>query len=172
MLMKLSLSLFLPLCLSLSLSPHAFAGTVGGQIECLEQATEDVGVDVGSIKITLGSDGKAESILIKRAKTESSEAFELNLDQKNAQITHEVGEGVVTDIDEETKKPIYNWGIPKIETIEAKSDRVSFSLKINDHLYSGWPGSHADYEVDGKKSDSTLHILSCKGQLKFPMSKY
>lgn len=143
-------------------------------LECSE-FNDQIGeepVNIAEISIKFDALDQVKEIKVQRNKTEAQEAFELFFNAKNSTLKHETIPGKIIDTDEETHKPIYDWNIEKIEMVEAESangDKIR--LHINDHTYSGVPGSTVYYTVKGKSFSSEEHgnQTGCEGKLRFRM---
>lgn len=119
--------------------------SMANHIRCSETMDDESGnwPQVGSLTIQLDANGNATTISYLRKRTKTNPAINLQLNKNNAVIIHDIQLNRVEEIDEETKEPIYAWGIKDVETIDAKSASmgIELNIKINDHSYSGVPGS-------------------------------
>jgi len=144
-----------------------------GSINCAEQSdvSEGDGGILGEVDIKLDGGDQVVEIKVKRTKTDTQEAVKLVFNAKNSKFKHETIPGKVMDTDEETHQPIYDWGIEKIEMIEAESaDGNKIRLHLNDHNYAGTPGTTVFYTVNGKSFDSGSegNMAICDGKMRFP----
>ena len=163
--MKNVIGLLPPLMMCLAISTTALAGSK--KISCSEMADLESSELVGTIEIVLDGNGKAESIVIDRKAHNGVAKFRVAMNRQNGKMIHEAREGDITGIDEDTKKPIHMWGIPRVETLIAQDSNATVTLKINDHLYGGYPGSWVGYAINGQSFESNGGVR-CGGQMMFP----
>lgn len=124
----------------LSFSQASFAASIKCQQSTLDY---DTGGDkiISQMIIELGDDGQPISLKLDRIADENFGEVHILLDKSNAKLSRRIEAGNVEDKDEETGELYYSWGIDKIEKIRAVGKEVSVRLDINDHNYSGTPGS-------------------------------
>jgi hypothetical protein len=154
--------------------PRATAGAPAepaSVLNCTEYESPDHATDIGTLKIQLDANGNAASISIQRSQFEKDAPLTAVLDRSNSIIQHEILPGDVTGRDEDGTV-MYNWGISKIETIDAKSVAVHLHLRLHDHMYGGWPGSSGSYEVRGTTLDTESHSFDCAGPFRVPYRKW
>jgi hypothetical protein len=167
------MKLYCAIALSLAFIQPAFAAQKSGSIHCEEfnLGGNDDGSDqhIANIDVKLDRHGEVVSVQVDRVKADDNEAFKLTFDHLNSQILHNIVSGKVIDTDEDTKKPIYDWGIEKIEMIDAQNEKDGIHMMLNDHTYSGTPGSSFVYTVNGKKVASSPNFMNCSGQLQLPL---
>lgn len=115
------------------------------------------------ISVKLDHFGLASEVKVDRIKTENEPAFQLSFALGKTLISHDVRPGQLTGWDEETKEPMFNFGVRRVETIEATNaagDRIT--LALNDHNYSGTPGSSVSYKRQGREV-KTNYAVRCEG---------
>jgi hypothetical protein len=146
------------------------------KIICTEYTTTDEGesVDIAKVTVDLNSDDTVKNLKVKRIKFGDEPAIDLVFTPANSErLVHQVELNDIEEIDEETKAPIYKWGIKNIEVITAtRKDGKKIRIKINDHLYVGHPGTSITFVVTpGKRFEASAGSdggVTCEGPLKFP----
>lgn len=145
------------------LSPELLLAKSKEPIECSNNAGgEPFGYAV--VAINFSSLNKIESVSLswKKNGKPRNEIF----NKKNSKLVHRVIQG------EEAAENSANFGINEIEAIEViRTDGSFIKVKINDHLYSGYPGSTIVMKVNGVEFDSsdTGEGVICRGSVMFDL---
>ena len=159
--MKLKYAL---LILTAIFTSFSYAGNVK-KITCAEVADGDEGQQtIGAITVELDETGTASYISYRKQAWENSSALNLQFSRRYSTIQHDVQKNTVEGIDEDTKKPIYPWNIEDVEVVNAtnsKGDSIKFIL--NDHRYSGTPGSTVEYKLAGNIGKNNGTLIICDG---------
>ena len=117
---------------------------LAASIKC-EQAIIDyeTGEDkvISTLMIELGTQGEPTSLRLDRVADEEFGELHISLDAKSAKFSRGIEAGNLEGIDEDTGEPYFAWSIDQIEKVRAIGKDISVRLDINDHLYSGTPGS-------------------------------
>lgn len=149
--------------LLLILSVSAMAKT----IVCNDVADQDAGVD-GKIVIKTDAQGKMVSLKANRQSRAADEEYEavmginLSFDAKTARFDSGTKKNTIDNIDEDTKEPTYSWGIENVKFFNAYNPNGdSVEITLDDHLYSGTPGSSVIYKQNGETS-AAQWMLFCK----------
>lgn len=160
-------ALFLALCLCLLASANAHALPRQHDLSCTEEDVDDFESGTKShLFVALNEEGNAEEILLKREATDDAPASQLDFNVANSAFTHEIRDAHPDGIDEETKAPIFPFGIDRVEVIEAiRNDGERLRLTLNDHRYSGHPGSSLE-TGKGERLTRSPYSVGCEGKMR------
>lgn len=160
---------FIVLAAALMLSAQALAADT---LTCVEEYESDSGelVDVGTVTITMGKDGNAETVKISRKSIDDIPGFEQTFSRSRGDsVVHDIHEGIVDYTDEETGEVYYAFNVKKYEYITAANRQgQKINIHVDDHSYAGFPGSRLEIESKGVKVDTlNLSNVSCTGTKRF-----
>jgi hypothetical protein len=158
----------------------------GNQVRCsgaTESAAEGGGDDggpseSGNITIQLDANGKPISVSVLESAlkenpdygTHATPEMRWAFDLKDSKIKRSIQKNKIEEgVEGDDGKPHYQWGIENIEVIEAVNARgQSLRLMINDHSYSGTPGSSVEYKDGNKVIVTSFGQIFCEGPLLLP----
>lgn len=130
-----------------------------------------VDVEMSKVIVKLDGAGNAESVEFHKTKDQEMDELNLKFDRSNSTLTHTIEKNNIEGIDEDTKQPIYQWGIENVEVIKAiAKDGSGFRLAINDHRYGGIESGSTNFLIKSGQETELPHggdmMIICKGPLR------
>lgn len=131
-----------------------------------EEGSEEQ-VILGKVLVQFQANGKIQSIKVDRKNTNALTALKKEFNNQNSRIEH----GMVKSEVDENGDLLNNFGIEAVENIVvAQNGAEVLRIRVNDHSYSGNPGSSIAYSQSGKVFDTNVegNAVTCEGRVLAP----